>query len=87
MRWNMEVLELALLCASNIICVYIGTRLGQKVAKGEEIKLPTVNPLEAFKEHQNKKEAEMEQNRIDTILQNIESYDGTANGQKEVPRG
>jgi hypothetical protein len=83
----MEVLEFALLCASNIICVYIGTRLGQKVAKGEEVKLPSVNPLEAYKKHEAKKEAEMEQSKIDIILRNAEIYDGTPNGQKDVPRG
>ena len=83
----MEVLLLAVMAASNILCFMIGAKVGQQATKGEEIKLPSVNPLEAFREHQNKKEAEMEQNRIDTIMQNIESYDGTSNGQKDVPRG
>lgn len=83
----MEVLLLAVMAASNILCFMIGAKVGQQVAKGEEVKLPSVNPLEAYREHQNKKEAEMEQDRIDTILQNIESYDGTPNGQKDVPRG
>ena len=83
----MEVLLVLTVGAMCIGCFIIGAKVGQQVAKGEEIKLPSVNPLEAFREYQNKKEAEMEQNRIDTILQNIESYDGTSNGQKEVPRG
>ena len=33
------------------------------------------------------KQAEAEQEKIDTILQNIERYDGTSIGQKDVPRG
>lgn len=84
---DMEALTMAIMGAVNILCFMIGAKVGQQVAKGEEVKLPSVSPLEAYREHQNKKEAEMEQDRIDTILQNIESYDGTSNGQKEVPRG
>lgn len=83
----MEVLLLTIMCASNILCFMIGARVGQKAVKGEEIKLPTVNPMEAVKEHRAKKAQEAEQERVETILRNIESYDGTAYGQKEVPRG
>lgn len=73
--------------ASNILCFMIGAKVGQKVSKGEEIKMPTVNPLEAVREHKAKKEAEYQQSKIDTILSNIDSYDGTGSGQKDVPRG
>lgn len=83
----MEVLLLTIMCASNILCFVVGARVGQKAVKGEEIKLPTVNPMEAVKEHRAKKAQEAEQERVETILRNIESYDGTAYGQKEVPRG
>lgn len=82
----MEVLLLAVLAASNILCFTVGARVGQTVAKGERVELPTVNPMKAFREHQNRTEAEREQDRIDTILRNIETYDGTSNGQKDVPR-
>jgi hypothetical protein len=41
--------------------------------------------MEAVKKHQAKKAAEMEQNRFDTILRNIEAYDGTERGQEDVP--
>ena len=58
-----------------------------KVAKGEEIELPSVNPVEVIREHKAKKEAEWEQSRIDTILRNVEAYDGTSYGQEDVPRG
>ena len=78
------VLAVGILC---IVCFWLGAKVGQTVSKGEEIKLPTVNPLKAYREHEAKKEAEMEQDRINTIMQNIESYDGTGNGQREVPKG
>ena len=83
----MEVLLLAVMAASNIACFLIGARVGQQASKGEEIEIPSVSPLEAVREHRAKKEAEWEQSRIDTILRNIEVYDGTPNGQADVPRG
>lgn len=81
----MEALLLAIMGVANVLCFVIGAKVGQKVTKGEEIKLPTVNPLEAYKKHEQKKQAEMEQSRINTILQNIDSYDGTGRGQTDVP--
>lgn len=83
----MEVLLLAVMAASNIACFLIGARVGQQASKGEQIEIPSVNPMEAVREHRAKKEAEWEQSRIDTILRNIEAYDGTPNGQADVPRG
>lgn len=83
----MEVLILLIAGAMNIACFLIGAKVGQKVSKGETIETPTLNPLKAFREHEAKKEAEMEQNKLDTILRNIERYDGTGNGQEDVPRG
>ena len=71
----------------NIACFIIGAKVGQKVSKGESIELPSVNPLKVVREHKAKKEAEIEQDRKSTIMQNIDRYDGTPNGQKDVPRG
>ena len=82
----MEVLLLAVMAASNILCFMIGAKVGQQVAKGEKVELPA-SPLKAYREHEARKEAEIEQSKLDTILSNLESYDGTSNGQKEVPRG
>ena len=80
----MEVLLVAVMAAANIVCFLIGAKVGQTVSKGEEIKLPTVNPMEAYREMEAKKEARKEQDRMDTILRNIENYDGTSAGQEEV---
>ena len=78
------VLLLAVMGAVNLLCFVIGAKVGQTVTKGEDIELPSVNPLEAVREHNVKKKAEIEQDRIETILRNIETYDGTSNGQKDV---
>jgi hypothetical protein len=82
----MEALTIAVTGLLCIICFIIGAKVGQTVSKGEDIELPEVNPMKAIKEHRAKQEAEMEQNRIDTIMRNIESYDGTTMGQEDVPR-
>ena len=73
----------------NIACFLIGVKFGEKTAKseGEKPKAPTLNPIKAMREHNDKKLAEKEQARIDTIMRNIENYDGTGNGQEDVPRG
>jgi hypothetical protein len=80
----MEVLLMAVMAASNILCFLIGAKVGQKVVKGEEVQLPTINPMEAYREHQERKEAERVKDKVDTILRNIDNYDGTPNGQEEV---
>ena len=81
----MEVLLLLVMGAANIACFLIGAKIGQKTAKGEDIELPTVNPLELVQEHREKRAAKEEQDKRDTILRNIESYDGTGYGQEDVP--
>ncbi len=70
--------------ALNIMCFYIGARVGQKVSKGEPIETPSVNPAKIYREEQSRKEAEREQIRRNTIMENIEAYDGTSAGQKDV---
>lgn len=66
------------------VCFIIGAKVGQKVSKGEAVELPSVNPIRAIKESREQKEAEMEQDKLDTILRNIERYDGTGKGQEDV---
>ena len=79
------VLILALVIGTlNVVCFFVGAKVGQKLVKGEPIELPSINPMEAIREAQDKREAEREQRKLDTILQNIETYDGTGNGQKDV---
>ena len=81
----MEVLLLLVMGAANVACFVIGARVGQQASRGEKIETPTVNPMEAYRHHKAKQEAQMEQDRVDTILRNIENYDGTSLGQEDVP--
>jgi hypothetical protein len=80
----MEALLLAVMGTVNVLCFIIGAKVGMAVKKDDEIKLPSVNPVEAVKEHINKREAKVEMDRIDKIMQNIERYDGSSNGQIDV---
>jgi hypothetical protein len=82
----MEILLVLTVGALCIGCFLIGAKVGQTVSKGENLELPSVNPLEAYRKHEAKKEAEMEQAKIDTIMRNIENYDGTGNNQEDVGR-
>lgn len=69
----------------NILCFLIGAKVGQKVVKGEPIEIPNINPIERMRQRQERVAAEIEQDKMNTILRNIEVYDGTSAGQKEVP--
>ena len=85
----MEVLALAVMGVVNIACFIIGAKVGQTVQQGKDIQveLPTVSPIDSYRNHQTRKEARKEQEKMDIILRNIEAYDGTGNGQKDVPKG
>lgn len=67
-----------------LLVLVVGAKVGMSVVKGEPIELPSINPLKAYREREDKKEAEREQEKLDTILQNIEAYDGTGANQKDV---
>jgi hypothetical protein len=86
-RNDVDVLIFAVFAASNILCFIVGAKVGQAVKTGKEVKLPEVNPVKAYKEHKVRKEQEKERDRMDIIMQNIERYDGTSNGQVDVPKG
>jgi hypothetical protein len=73
------------ICAS---CFILGAKVGQKVVRGEEIETPKIsalNPLKMYEEHKEKEEAKREKEKLETILENIEKYDGTGKGQEDVP--
>jgi hypothetical protein len=78
------ILIILITSALNVVCFLVGAKVGQKVDKGETIELPSLNPMKAIREREDRLQAEREQDKLETIMQNIESYDGTSNGQKDV---
>lgn len=80
----MEILTVLVTGALCCVCFLIGAKVGQTVAQGKDIEVPTVNPMQAIRERQNKQAAEMEQSKMEKVLRNIERYDGTEHGQEDV---
>lgn len=85
--WMILVL-IGMIGLMNIVCFYIGAKIGQKVVKNEPLIIKT--PMEAVKEkiedRTYKREQEKQDEIIDTIQHNIDIYDGTTIGQKDLPR-
>ena len=73
--------------ALNVACFFIGAKVGQTVAKGEDLKPPQIDPLKPIRDAQNRREADRERERYEAIMRNIDSYDGTGIGQEDIPRG
>lgn len=81
----METLLIALIISfSNIACLIIGL----KIKDGKKIKISS--PVEMVKEHKENKETRQEekqkQKALETMLYNIDIYDGTEFGQKDIER-
>lgn len=84
----MEILLTLVVGTLCIVCFFVGAKVGQTVANGERIETPELNPVKAIREHREKvaaeREQEFEQRKMDTIMRNIEAYDGTGKGQEDV---
>ena len=87
----MEILLALVVGTLCIVCFFVGAKVGQTVSRGETLEVPELNPVKVIREsrehRKEERERRLEQNRMDVILQNIESYDGTGLGQKDVPGG
>lgn len=86
----MDILVLiASISILNYLWFNLGVKMTQKVSKGEEIETPELNPIKAVNkvitEHREKEEAKAEKEKLETILRNIERYDGTSSHQEDVP--
>ena len=75
----LTILAVGFVCMA---CFLSGVNTGQKLVKGEEVKLPVMKPAEKapVQPQQNEKKTKEE-----IILQNIDNYDGTEQGQVDVP--
>lgn len=81
----MEILLIALIISfSNIACLIMGL----KIRDCKEIKIS--NPVEMIKEHKENKEIQQEEHQkqkaLETMLYNIEIYDGTEEGQRDIEK-
>ena len=82
METIIAVIVTGILC---IVCFLFGVNTAQKVKEDKVVEIPTINPLKVIREHQEHIENKKEQDKIETIMRNIEAYDGTSNHQEDVP--
>lgn len=78
----MTIAIIVVVSLSNIICLLIGAKVGQLSASGKDINVPS--PIRAVKEYREEKELVKEREKTQTMLENIENYDGTGIGQKDI---
>lgn len=69
---------------SNIVCLIIGAKIMQKSNKEEEIRLPELNPMKAWEKRREEKELKRQMEAQEILAANIEAYDGTSRGQRDV---
>jgi hypothetical protein len=79
----MELLTILLVSILNIVCFFVGAKIGQKVANNEPIETPTINPFKAYQEHMEQKEVEDEMAKLEKTLANIDNY-GTDKPQMKI---
>lgn len=81
----METIALLFLFGIFIILAYtLGLKNGQKLKNDEEIKMPEVNPIKIVRNEIDAFEQRKKQDVYDTIMANIDNYDGTGLGQKDI---
>lgn len=63
----------------------LGLKNGQKLSKNEEITLPQLNPVKIIQSEIETHEERKKQDQLDIMMSNIDNYDGTGIGQKNIP--
>lgn len=81
------ILIILITSALNVVCFFIGAKVGQTVSNGERLSLPRIDATRPLREREERKELKAYNDRKNAILRNIDKYDGTSNGQEEIPRG
>lgn len=82
----METIALFFLFGVFIILAYtLGLKNGQKLKNNEEIKIPEINPVKIVRNEIETFEQKKKQDAYDTMMANIDNYDGTGLGQKDIP--
>ncbi len=82
----MEILLVLTVGAMCIGCFVVGAKVGQQVSRGETVNIPLPNPANVIRQRTARNEADRERNRLGTIMENIERYDGYPGGQVDIPK-
>lgn len=77
-----------IIMTTGFICLlsfYMGLNANNK----EPIKIPTINPIKRYQEHKEEKKEtrreKLEREILEINIENINNYDGTSLGQKDIP--
>ncbi len=68
-----------------LIAYSLGLKNGQKLSKSEEVVIPELNPVKAIQKEIETVEEKKKQEAFDLMMSNIDNYDGTGLGQKNIP--
>ena len=68
-----------------LVAYSLGLKNGQKLSKNEEVVVPNVNPVKVVTEEIEKHEEKKKQQAYEIMMSNIDNYDGTGLGQKDIP--
>ena len=87
-----ELTNVLLVLSTGIISL-LAFYFGSIVGKGENLteqEIKITNPIKVHKEYREKEEIKeaikKEQEKNEIIMQNIDNYDGTENGQRDLPQ-
>ena len=82
----MSLTDVVILMLINLLSFVIGAKIGLNVSKKKDI---TLNPVkmvsDSIETHKEKKVANLEERKLKTMLENIDNYNGTGFGQKNIP--
>jgi len=68
-----------------IIAYSLGLKNGQKLSKNEEVVVPNINPIKVIADEKERYEERKKQEIQEINSYNIDHYDGTGLGQKDIP--
>ena len=84
----MDLITLGVVGMLNIACFFVGAMVGERAVKvpapEPDHKEEKPNPIDAYVKEREKRLSEEEKTRLETILRNVERYDGTSRGQEDV---
>lgn len=84
----MEMILLVLIVSAvNVWCFTLGAKVAQTVMQGGKVETPKVDPLKSYREHKEQKAMDEQRSKLESIMRNIDNYDGTPFGQEDIPGG
>ena len=69
----------------NVCCFILGAKLFQQATKGEKVGIEIPNPVKVVQNTIDSIDEKKEQEKYRVIMDNIDNYNGTSLGQKNIP--